>query len=106
MPCELLNESFTHPNSFFVSALKNLNIDLLLDKIKKIMNEKNIFKTIYLPYNKFKIVSQIYDNFQIIERIDQDSNIKLKIFGKKIDIDNILDKIKKWVCIIRWPFFK
>ena len=84
-----------YPNSIFVSGYKEIDLHLILDKIKSIMNEGNISKILNIPYNKTYILDQIYSYFQILKREDNEDNIKLNIFGDKRKIAKIVGQIKK-----------
>ena len=84
-----------YPNSIFVSGYKEIDLHLILDKIKSIMNEGNVSKILNIPYNKTYILDQIYSYFQILKREDNEDNIKLNIFGDKRKIAKIVAQIKK-----------
>ena len=85
----------TYANSIFISAFKNINIELISNQIKNILNKNNISKTITIPYEKIKFIGEIYDNFEVIKRLDEDEYIKLTVSGSKSKIIDILSQIKK-----------
>ena len=84
-----------YPNSIFVSGYKEINLHLILDKIKSIMNEGNVSEILNIPYDKTYILDQVYNYFQILKREDNEDNIKLYIFGNKQRIAKIITQIKK-----------
>ena len=84
-----------YPDSIFVSGFKNNNIDLILDRIKYLMNRKNISKSLILPYNKTHFLDKIYNYFEIVDRKDCEEGIKICINGNKDQINNLIKQIKK-----------
>ena len=50
----------TYPNSLFISAYKNININHILESIRNRINKNNIVKTICVSYDKGKILNEIY----------------------------------------------
>ena len=84
-----------YPDSIFVSGFKKINIDLILKKIKSLMNEKNISVKLNIPYNKTQFLNKIYNHFEILKREDNESDIRLYITGNKNKINKIIEEIKK-----------
>ena len=84
-----------YPDSIFVSGFKKINIDLILKKIKSLMNEKNISVKLNIPYNKTQFLNKIYNHFEILKREDHESDIRLYITGNKNKINKIIEEIKK-----------
>jgi len=84
-----------YPDSVFVSGFKKINIDLILKKIKSLMNEKNISVKLNIPYNKTQFLNKIYNHFEILKREDHESDIRLYITGNKNKINKIIKEIKK-----------
>ena len=85
----------TYPESLFVSAFNNINMGSILNFISNLMNQDNISKTLYIPYNKTKIIDAIYKNCQILEREDNEKSVKFKVSGEAKKINNIINQIKK-----------
>jgi GTPase len=84
-----------YPSSLFISAYENINIKLLINSINKKINKDNIIKNIRVDYKYGKIINQIYKECEIIKKEDNDTFIEFKVSGKKANIENILDQIKK-----------
>ena len=58
-----------------------------------------------MPYESYNLINEIYNLFEVIKREDAKDVILLDIFGDRNKIMQIKNKIKKWVCIIRKPYF-
>ena len=84
-----------YPDSIFVSGFTKINIDLILKKIKSLMNEKNISVKLNIPYNKTQFLNKIYNHFEILKREDHESDVQLYITGNKNKINKIIEEIKK-----------
>ena len=84
-----------YPESLFVSAYNNINMDSILNFVNKLMNQDNILETLYVPYDKTKIIDTIYKNCQILKREDNEMSIKFKVSGEEKKINNIINQIKK-----------
>ena len=89
------NLKITYPDSIFVSGFKNINIDIVLKRIKFLMNENNISVKLDIPYKKYYLINKIYNYFEILKREDNESNISIYINGNKNKIDKIIAEIKK-----------
>ena len=85
----------TYPNSIFVSGFKKININLILEGIKSLMNENNISVKLDIPYNKTYLLNKIYNYFEILKRKDNDFNINIHIRGNESKINKIIEEIKK-----------
>ena len=85
----------TYSNALFISAYKNINIEVLIETIKNKINQDNIYETIHIPYSNGKLINQIYKDCQIVEKHEKESCIEFKVSAKKTHIKNILDQIKK-----------
>ena len=90
-----------YPDSIFVSGFRKINIDLILEKIKSLMNKKSISVELSIPYSKTYLLNKIYTYFEILKRQDNESDMQIYIKGNKDKINEIIAEIKKWACIIR-----
>lgn len=84
-----------YPNSIFVSARSNINIQKILNDIKIKITRENIQTEISVSYNEGKLINYIYSKCHVLNEINEDDHIKFLIDGKKDVIDKILSEIKK-----------
>ena len=84
-----------YPGCLFISAHKNMNIDLLIDAIKEQINKNNIREKICVPYDQGKIINQIYSKCNILKTIEKETYIEFEVSGNRSIIFNILEQIKK-----------
>ncbi|OGU59495.1 MAG: GTPase HflX [Ignavibacteria bacterium GWF2_33_9] len=68
-----------YPNSFFVSAKKNLHINALLQRLQEEYEKRNAFFDIRLPYSKMNLLNKLYEISDVIARADDDDGILLKV---------------------------
>ena len=82
-----------YPESMFVSAKDYIRINMLIDKIDKIIKKEYIVEDLVLSYDKLRLVNHIYSRLQVISRQDSYENIKLRVSGSSDLIDKIKQKI-------------
>jgi GTPase len=74
---ELIKEEF--PNSIFVSATKNINIDGLRNLLQEKFDESSSEIEIHIPYEKSHLMSDVYKYSEILKREDTDFGHDLTI---------------------------
>ena len=89
------NLKVMYPDSIFVSGLKKKNIDLILEKIKSVMNKESVTVELTVPYSKTYLLNKIYNYFEILKRQDNESDMQIYIKGNKDKINEIIAEIKK-----------
>jgi GTP-binding protein HflX len=67
------------PKSVFVSAIRNININALLDKMQEEYEKHNIIYNLHIPYTKMNLINQLYNLTDIIDRLDQETGIDFKV---------------------------
>lgn len=67
------------PNSTFLSARKNININNLLQKMQEEYEKQNTVFEIEIPYSKMSLLNMLYEISNIIDRNDGDIGISLKV---------------------------
>ncbi len=67
------------PKSVFVSAIRNININALLNKMQEEYEKRNIIYNLHIPYTKMNLINQIYNLTDVIERLDQETGIDFKV---------------------------
>lgn len=75
---ELDDLKLIYPDAIFISALKGLGKDKLLNKINQIIRQKMVEIELDLPYSKGKWIEKIHNNGQVIKEEYQKNNIYLK----------------------------
>lgn len=75
-----------YPNSIFVSAHKNMNINALLNKFQDLYDRSSNNFDIFLPYEHAELVQKLYLLTDIISQTDNDygSYYKLKVQDEKL----------------------
>ena len=68
-----------YKNSIFISSLKNLKINQLLDSISVIANKNLKQYDLIIPYKKSNLINKIYEDTNVLKRFDDYENIKLTI---------------------------
>ncbi|MDO8885404.1 GTPase HflX [Candidatus Oleimmundimicrobium sp.] len=56
------------PDALYISALKNLNIEILLKKIDEIITQNAVKITLKIPYNENKIFQKVYQLGRVISK--------------------------------------
>ncbi|SDK86213.1 GTPase HflX [Halanaerobium congolense] len=72
-----------YPDSLFISALKEINIDTVINKLNKIISNEMIEMEIDLPYSEAKWVEKIHNTAKVYEEKYQKNNIYLKVLIPK-----------------------
>lgn len=72
-----------YPDALFISALKEINTDLVIEKINEIIKEKMIEIEIDLPYSEAGWVEKIHNNARVDKEEYQKNNIYLKALVPK-----------------------
>tara|TARA_Y100000814_G_scaffold37151_1_gene23655 strand:- start:995 stop:2263 length:1269 start_codon:yes stop_codon:yes gene_type:complete len=83
-----------YPNSLFISAVKELKINELLNEIQKKLSELNEVVELSIPYQKLSVIDYIYKTSKIISRIDEYEEVILKIESSSSNIRKIKSIIK------------
>ena len=83
-----------YPNSLFISAVKELKINELLNEIQKKLSELNEVAELSIPYQKLSVIDYIYKTSKIISRIDEYEEVILKIESSSSNIRKIKSIIK------------
>lgn len=72
-----------YPDALFISALKEINTDLVIEKMNEIIKEKMIEIEIDLPYSEAGWVEKIHNNARVDKEEYQKNNIYLKALVPK-----------------------
>lgn len=72
-----------YPDSLFISALKEINIDTVINKLNEIISNEMIEMEIDLPYSEAKWVEKIHNTAKVYEEKYQKNNIYLKVLIPK-----------------------
>ena len=83
-----------YPNSLFISAVKELKINELLNEIQKKLSELNEVVELNIPYQKLSVIDYIYKTSKIISRADEYEEVILKIESSSSNIRKIKSIIK------------
>lgn len=81
-----------YPDSFFISALKEINIDTVINKLNEIISNEMIEMELDLPYSEAKWIEKIHNTAKVYEEKYQKNNIYLKVLIPK----KIASKLKKY----------
>lgn len=73
----LIKEEF--PNSVFISASKNININQLLNLLQNKYNQLSKDYNLLISYSETKLLNILYDLTEVILRVDSDEGYKLKV---------------------------
>lgn len=82
-----------YKNAVFISALKNIGLEDLYEKIKKIVDVNRLELKLKIPYTEYNIISLIYNNSKIVEKEYLNDSIIFKININKI----FLSKLSKYI---------
>ena len=83
-----------YPDSLFISAVKELKINELLNEIQKKLSELNEVVELSIPYQKLSVIDYIYKTSKIISRADEYEEVILKIESSSSNIRKIKSIIK------------
>lgn len=89
---KLADLKIIYPNSIFISALKKINIESIIDKLNEVIKSKMIEIELDLPYEKAHWVEKIHNQAQVYQEKYQKNNIYLKALVPKI----MANKLKKY----------
>ncbi|MFO7929606.1 MAG: GTPase HflX [Candidatus Humimicrobiaceae bacterium] len=59
---------FKYKDAIFISALKGMGLDKLLEKVKQTLQENYISLTLKIPYSENKLISLLFENYQVLKR--------------------------------------
>ncbi len=76
---EKLKKTFSHYKIIEVSAIKQTNIDLLLNTIIEFLPQEEQEVEMLIPYDKSMIVSNLYKNAQVLETSHLENGTKIKV---------------------------
>ena len=74
----LANLKIIYPDALFISALKDINTDTVIEKLNKIISEKMIEVELDLPYSEAGWVEKIHNTAKVYKEEYQKNNIYLK----------------------------
>jgi len=83
-----------YKDCIFISSLKNLKINLLLDKIGKYANKDTKQYNIKIPYSKLHLINKIYSDAIVVYRKDEYDFINIKIKTTEKIYNSIEKKLK------------
>lgn len=66
-------------NSIFISALKNIGLEELKNRIKKNIEKHNLNIKVMIPFSDQKLISFIYNKCQVLKREDMENGILFDI---------------------------
>ncbi|ADO77727.1 GTPase HflX [Halanaerobium praevalens] len=89
---KLADFKIIYPNSIFISALKKINIESIIDKLNEVIKSEMIEIELDLPYEKANWVEKIHNQAQVYQEKYQKNNIYLKALVPKI----MANKLKKY----------
>ncbi|NQU68777.1 MAG: GTPase HflX [Candidatus Marinimicrobia bacterium] len=84
-----------YPQAIFISALRQLKLNELVDVIQNIIEKDFITHTFKIRYSETGILDNIYSSMIVLSRNDDDDAIDLKVRGKKSDMKSVKDKLKE-----------
>ena len=95
-----------YKDSIFISSLKNLKINQLLESISVFANKNLKEYDLIIPYKKSNLINKIYEDTNVLNRFDDYESIKLTI-KTTLDIFKMYQKKVNdlWELFFRWPFF-
>ena len=76
---EKLKKTFSHYKIIEVTAIKQTNIDLLLNTIIEFLPQEEQEVEMLIPYDKSMIVSNLYKNAQVLETSHLENGTKIKV---------------------------
>lgn len=75
-----------YPDSIFVSAYKNMNIERLLDKLQSMYDRSSNEFTIFLPYEKSNLIQDLFALTEIEKQTDEDTG---SYYNLKVQDENL-----------------
>lgn len=72
-----------YPEAIFISALKEINLEKIINKLNQIIKEKMVEIELNLPYTEASWVEKLHDNAKIFKEEYQKNNIYLKALVSK-----------------------
>jgi len=84
-----------YPQALFISALKNLKINALIESIKSGLKEKFTNHLFRLPHSYNKIISYIYQNTHVVKRNDDYKGVEIIAQADRKTLKFIKDLIDK-----------
>jgi GTP-binding protein HflX len=91
-PSELQDLKLIYPDSVFISALKSIGRDNLIDRLNNMVKEKMIKVQLDLPYDKANWVEKIHNNGKVLKEEYQKNNI----FLEALIPESTANKLKKY----------
>jgi len=83
-----------YKDSIFVSGLKDIALEKMINHISEQATQNYISKKIKIKYTDLSLIDEIYRIFNIINRKDLEDGILLEVEGKKENFNKILSKLQ------------
>lgn len=74
------------PDSIFISASKNMNIETLLNKFQELYDRSSNSFIIFLPYEQAELIQKLYSLTEIVSQNDKDSG---SYYNLKVQDENL-----------------
>ena len=88
-----LNRTFSE--GIFISALNNLRIDILTQKVVDIIDKNFQVVDLQFTYEESKQIALAQEGVDVLERHYRDDHVQLKVKGSRWRIDQIQSSINK-----------
>jgi GTP-binding protein HflX len=82
-----------YPNSIFISAARNINIQALLELLQEVYDKNCTYYEYLLKYENMHLMNKLYNNTDVIEREDRDDGIYFKFKAR----EDKLQMIKEFI---------
>jgi len=86
-----------YPDSIFVSAYKNMNIERLLDKFQEMYDRTSNEFTIFLPYDKANLLQDLFALTEIDEQTDEDTGSYYEIKVQDENLFHFQNKFEAYI---------
>jgi len=76
-------------NAIFISSLKNIDLDMLIDRIEETITSEYQKDEFYISFNQTKLLDTIYANTKVLKKKSDYNGIRLEVKGNKRSLAKI-----------------
>jgi len=76
-------------NAIFISSLKNIDLDMLIDRIEETITSEYQKDEFYISFNQTKLLDTIYANTKVLKKKSDYNGIRLEVEGNKRSLAKI-----------------
>ncbi len=82
-----------YPESIFISALKQLKLDVLIKRIEENITQNYVTSTLLVPYSSANLIGEIYDSIEVLHQENTATGILVEVSGDRELVLSLKNKL-------------